>query len=488
MGAVRPQPSAPPRLCVLVLLLLLLGFSVSPSAAWDLVLLHTNDVHARVEETTEHSGKCVGSSQCFAGVARRATEVQRVRGSESNVLLLDAGDQFQGTVWFNYYRGAEAAHFMNRLRYDAMALGNHEFDNGVDGLMKPFMQKIQCPVLSANIKPDKTLAPTFGTSYLPYKILTVGDQKVGVVGYTSRETSDLSRPGTHLRFEDEVNALQPHVDKLQTLGVNKIIALGHSGFTMDREIAKKVRGVDVVIGGHTNTFLYTAQQLHPIPRWRRVEPRQRLHLQRRRRPGIYRRTHQERLDHDGGPDLRPTLRGNLRPGAAERLHAEESLRTRREATWTEHRRIPPSVRVPGRVGPHGTCGPSCEEPQHPVHQVSRAPLRTGAGRVGLQSGAAVLHGDGRRRVLHDQKRDAQTQQRGSGHFSHVRIHRSEEESLSVRRGTNQDLQLGLRTAGTNRRTGFTSTDAALDRVTRRGGPDLFYKLVENVKKKRLWWM
>uniref|UniRef100_A0A8D3E5W7 5'-nucleotidase n=1 Tax=Scophthalmus maximus TaxID=52904 RepID=A0A8D3E5W7_SCOMX len=253
----RSGPSAPPRLCVLVLLLLLLGFSVSPSAAWDLVLLHTNDVHARVEETTEHSGKCVGSSQCFAGVARRATEVQRVRGSESNVLLLDAGDQFQGTVWFNYYRGAEAAHFMNRLRYDAMALGNHEFDNGVDGLMKPFMQKIQCPVLSANIKPDKTLAPTFGTSYLPYKILTVGDQKVGVVGYTSRETSDLSRPGTHLRSEDEVNALQPHVDKLQTLGVNKIIALGHSGFTMDREIAKKVRGVDVVIGGHTNTFLYT---------------------------------------------------------------------------------------------------------------------------------------------------------------------------------------------------------------------------------------
>lgn len=83
-----------------------------------------------------------------------------------------------------------------KFRCFFQALGNHEFDNGVDGLMKPFMQKIQCPVLSANIKPDKTLAPTFGTSYLPYKILTVGDQKVGVVGYTSRETSDLSRPGT----------------------------------------------------------------------------------------------------------------------------------------------------------------------------------------------------------------------------------------------------------------------------------------------------
>uniref|UniRef100_A0A3Q3G9R7 5'-nucleotidase n=1 Tax=Labrus bergylta TaxID=56723 RepID=A0A3Q3G9R7_9LABR len=245
----RPERSALPRL----FLSLLLAFSVSSSsAAWDLVLLHTNDVHARVEETSKHSGKCGGSSSgCFAGVARRATEVKRIRSSESNVLLLDAGDQFQGTVWFNYYKGAEAAHFMNKLQYDAMVFGNHEFDNGVEGLMKPFMENIKCPVLSANIKPDKTLASTFGTSYLPYKILNVGGEKVGVVGYTSQETSALSKPGPHLKFEDEVPALQLQVDKLQTLGVNKIIALGHSGFTMDQEIAKKVRGVDVVIGGHT---------------------------------------------------------------------------------------------------------------------------------------------------------------------------------------------------------------------------------------------
>ncbi|XP_034436533.1 5'-nucleotidase [Hippoglossus hippoglossus] len=251
MEALRPERRAPPRLRLSRLLLLLLGCTVSSSAAWDLVLLHTNDVHARVEE------KCVNRSRCLAGVARRATEIRRVRASESNVLLLDAGDQFQGTVWFNFYKGAEAAHFMNSLRYDAMALGNHEFDNGVEGLMKPFMEEIQCPVLSANIRPDQTLAPTFGKSYLPYKILTVGGQKVGVVGYTSQETSALSKPGPHLSFEDEVDALRLHVDKLRTLGVNKIIALGHSGFTKDKDIAKRVHGVDVVIGGHTNTFLYT---------------------------------------------------------------------------------------------------------------------------------------------------------------------------------------------------------------------------------------
>uniref|UniRef100_A0A3Q0QTQ6 5'-nucleotidase n=1 Tax=Amphilophus citrinellus TaxID=61819 RepID=A0A3Q0QTQ6_AMPCI len=256
MEALRCERRVQTRLCLLFFVLLL-GFFASASAVWDLVLLHTNDVHARVEETSVHSGKCGRNEKCFAGVARRAAEIQRIRSTERNVLLLDAGDQFQGTVWFNYYKGAEAAHFMNKLRYDAMVFGNHEFDNGVEGLMRPFLEQIKCPILSANIKADHTLNSTFGITYLPYKIFTIGAQKVGVVGYTSRETSALSRPGPHLQFLDEVTALQEQVNKLHTLGISKIIALGHSGFTVDQQIARKVRGVDVVIGGHTNTFLYT---------------------------------------------------------------------------------------------------------------------------------------------------------------------------------------------------------------------------------------
>ncbi|CAM4694675.1 unnamed protein product [Leuciscus chuanchicus] len=223
---------------------------------FELTLLHTNDVHARVEETNKDSGKC-SKAPCFAGVARRFTIIKEVRTKEKNVLLLDAGDQFQGTVWFNFYKGEEAAHFMNKLGYDAMALGNHEFDNGVDGLVKPFLQKVNCTVLSANIKADQTIAPRISGYFLPYKIFTVNSEKVGVVGYTSVETPALSQPGPHLQFQDEVTALQLEVDKLIALGVNKIIALGHSGFAVDKMIAKKVRGVDVVIGGHTNTFLFT---------------------------------------------------------------------------------------------------------------------------------------------------------------------------------------------------------------------------------------
>nr|XP_008530440.1 PREDICTED: 5'-nucleotidase [Equus przewalskii] len=189
----------------------------------------------------------------------RRASVQEIRRAEPHVLLLDAGDQYQGTLWFTVYKGAEVVHFMNALRYDAMALGNHEFDNGVEGLIDPLLKKANFPILSANIKAKGPLASQISGLYLPYKILSVGAELVGIVGYTSKETPFLSNPGTNLVFEDEITALQPEVDKLKTLNVSKIIALGHSGFEMDKLIAQKVKGVDVVVGGHSNTFLYTGK-------------------------------------------------------------------------------------------------------------------------------------------------------------------------------------------------------------------------------------
>ncbi|XP_078086190.1 5'-nucleotidase [Mustelus asterias] len=243
--------------CSPALLLALWLLSIRGTLSFELTILHTNDVHARVEETSEDSSKC--RSNCYAGVARRLTKIREIRQQEKNVLLLDAGDQYQGTIWFNYYKGAEAAHFMNKLNYDAMALGNHEFDNGVEGLLGPFLQNVSFPVLSANIKADQYLSPNLMGYYHPYTILQVNGQKIGVVGYTTKETPILSSSGPHLIFGDEIQAVQREVNKLTTLGVNKIIALGHAGFETDKEIAKKVRGVDVVVGGHTNTFLYTGK-------------------------------------------------------------------------------------------------------------------------------------------------------------------------------------------------------------------------------------
>ncbi|KAM4866549.1 5'-nucleotidase [Thomomys bottae] len=246
----RAAPAPVPRL-------LLLTLSAAAAGAWELTILHTNDVHSRLEQTSVDSTKCNNASLCVGGVARLFTKVEQIRRAEANVLLLDAGDQYQGTIWFTVYKGAEVAHFMNALRYDAMALGNHEFDNGVEGLIDPLLKKANFPILSANIKAKGSLASQISGLYLPYKILNLGGEAVGIVGYTSNETPSLSNPGTNLVFEDEITALQPEVDKLKTLNVNKIIALGHSGFEMDKLIAQKVKGVDIVVGGHSNTFLYT---------------------------------------------------------------------------------------------------------------------------------------------------------------------------------------------------------------------------------------
>ncbi|XP_074043199.1 5'-nucleotidase [Macrotis lagotis] len=254
----RARAASPRGQLPLLLLHVLLAAGAS---SWKLTILHTNDLHSRLEQTSEDSGKCSVPARCVGGVARLHTKVQEIRRAEPNVLLLDAGDQYQGTVWFTVYKGAEVAHFMTALGYDAMALGNHEFDNGVEGLLNPFLKKVKFPVLSANIKAKEPLASEISGYYHPYKILSVGQEKVGIIGYTSKETPVLSKPGRDLIFEDEIPSLQTQADKLKTLGVKIIIALGHSGFEMDKLIAQKVKGVDVVVGGHTNTFLYTGRPL-----------------------------------------------------------------------------------------------------------------------------------------------------------------------------------------------------------------------------------
>ncbi|XP_006823452.1 snake venom 5'-nucleotidase-like [Saccoglossus kowalevskii] len=226
---------------------------------YKLTLLHTNDVHARFEETDVNSGSCDESEkaagECYAGVSRRMTEVERIRERDENVLLLDAGDEYQGTMWFFVYKGKATSHFMNWLDYDAMAIGNHEFDNGIDGLT-PFLDNVTFPVLSANI--DDTDEPSIQGKYSKSTVLTRGNEKIAIIGYTTTETPVISSPGK-LKFLNEVDAIQQELNRLKNEDptINKFIALGHSGIVVDIEIANKVVGIDVVIGGHSNTFLYT---------------------------------------------------------------------------------------------------------------------------------------------------------------------------------------------------------------------------------------
>ena len=118
-----------------------------------------------------------------------------------------------------------------------------------------FLRGVNFPVISANIDSNKN--PEFGRLFTKYTVLTVGGEKIGFVGYTTRNTPNFSRPGPTLLFTDEIEAITAAVSELQNQGVNKIIALGHSGYDIDQQIAAKVCGIDAVVGAHTHTFLYT---------------------------------------------------------------------------------------------------------------------------------------------------------------------------------------------------------------------------------------
>jgi 5'-nucleotidase len=139
------------------------------------------------------------------------------------------------------------------MKYDAVAFGNHEFDNGIEGL-EPYLRALNTTVVNSNIRDHGSAIKNL---FKPRLIKNIGGQRIGIIGYTTTETPALSNTGAHLEFDDEIRSLQIQADALQMEGVDKIIAIGHAGINIDRKICQEVKGVDIVVGGHTNTFLYT---------------------------------------------------------------------------------------------------------------------------------------------------------------------------------------------------------------------------------------
>lgn len=222
---------------------------------FDLTILHTNDVHARHDQFDRFGGSCdeeeAAEEECYGGAPRRLTMVNEIRSEVDNVVVLDGGDQFQGTLFYNQYKGQAAAETMMAIGYDGMVVGNHEFDDG-PGTLADFIDAVDFPVLSANI--DDSAEPDLAGKVAGTAIIDVGGEQVGLVGYTTEDTAILSSPGA-VAFRDIATSVQAGVDELEAAGVNRIIALSHSGFGKDLDIATMVSGLDVIISGHTNTFL-----------------------------------------------------------------------------------------------------------------------------------------------------------------------------------------------------------------------------------------
>ena len=232
----------------------------SAQAETVLHILHTNDLHSRIEPINKYDSTCdqetLDAGECFGGVARVAAKVKELRdqitAEGGNVIVLDAGDQYQGSLFYTTYKGKDVVEFMTDIGYDAMAVGNHEFDDGPEGLAV-LTDGVEFPITSGNI--DVSQSNVLNGKIDDTVTLDVNGEKIGIVSALATDTPETASPGPNVIFTDDIDALKADVQTLTDEGVNKIIALTHVGYLRDQEIAKDVPGIDAIVGGHSHTLL-----------------------------------------------------------------------------------------------------------------------------------------------------------------------------------------------------------------------------------------
>uniref|UniRef100_I2Q799 5'-nucleotidase/2',3'-cyclic phosphodiesterase-like hydrolase n=1 Tax=Desulfovibrio sp. U5L TaxID=596152 RepID=I2Q799_9BACT len=244
------------RVAVFAATLVLAAATAFAGGDFTLTILHTNDIHAHLAAFDEWGAFCTkekdAAGQCQGGAARLATALARERARGGNTLLLDAGDQFQGTLFFTRYKGEANAFFMDRLGYDAMTLGNHEFDDGPATLAN-FIRRLKFPVVTANV--DLSASPKLKGLVAPYIVREVGGRKIGIIGATQPKTAQISSPGPDVSFPKLVPAINQAVAELRRQGVDIIVVLSHAGLAGDKKLAASVAGIDAIVGGHSHVLL-----------------------------------------------------------------------------------------------------------------------------------------------------------------------------------------------------------------------------------------
>lgn len=235
------------------------GFLATTAGAdTTLHVIHINDLHSRIQPISRFDGTCSvednTEGKCFGGVARVATVINQLRAdlAGENVIVLDAGDQYQGSLMYATYKGDAEIEFMNTIGFDAMAVGNHEFDDGDEGLAK-LANGVDFPVISGNI--DVSQSNLLAGIVDNHVVLEVGGQRIGIISALAADTPETSSPSDSVIFTNEIESLQADVDALTDDGVNMIIALNHVGVNMDMAIAEAVDGIDAVVGGHSHTLM-----------------------------------------------------------------------------------------------------------------------------------------------------------------------------------------------------------------------------------------
>jgi 5'-nucleotidase len=232
------------------------GAFANSNAEWkkSLTILHTNDTHSNIDPFPDNHARYPGKG----GVARRYELIQNIRTEEENVLLLDAGDIFQGTPYFNKYGGILEMKLMTELGYEAATMGNHDFDAGLEGFVKA-CEHADFPFLCANY--DFKNTPIDGVTQ-KMTVLQKGGIKVGIFGL-GVELEGLVPRGKfgETKYIDPIDIANGCSQELKSRGCDLIICLSHLGYAYnsdkvsDRQLANKTRNIHLIIGGHTHTFL-----------------------------------------------------------------------------------------------------------------------------------------------------------------------------------------------------------------------------------------
>jgi 5'-nucleotidase/UDP-sugar diphosphatase len=234
------------------------GFSGAAYADFTLNILHINDFHSRFDPITGTDSNCDAETdaagECFGGIARLKTIIDdtRAKYEGGNSLLLSAGDNFQGSLYYTTYKSKVVSDFFNQMGFDVVATGNHEFDDGPEEFMK-FIEAAEFPIIGGNfdVSKDPSLAGKIEGSI----VLEVGGEKIGIIGATTEDTPDIASPGPNVEFNDVFEYVRSTAAALDAAGVKKIILLSHIGYNIDMQLAADVPLVDVIVGGHSHSLL-----------------------------------------------------------------------------------------------------------------------------------------------------------------------------------------------------------------------------------------
>lgn len=255
---------------ILLVLGLVATLTVAPAEAQapqqlELTILHLNDFHSRVLPINRVDVLCsereIADRQCVGGAPRLAARIRGLRAElqaqNRASLVLFGGDEFQGSLFYTHYKGEVEALVMNAVGYDAMALGNHEFDDGPQ-VLAPFVRAVRFPVLGANV--DTSREPLLNGLIQPFTVVERSGRRIGIVAATTADTPILASPGPNVAFAAAEEAVRAAIGRLHQDGVRTIVVVTHLGLAVDQQLAQRVDGITAIVGGHSHTLLSNSIQ------------------------------------------------------------------------------------------------------------------------------------------------------------------------------------------------------------------------------------